>query len=83
MGFSVKREALQEGHGEKTTCTNSIKEDQINALPETGSLPSARWFAECNFSGTCAKKNICTQQRRSLPTVFGFTLGKQDLQSIF
>jgi len=34
------------------------------SLPETGSLPSARWFAECCFSGT------------SLPSVF-FTLGKE------
>jgi len=30
------------------------------SLPETGSLPSARWFAKCNFSGT--------RQRSSLPS---------------
>jgi hypothetical protein len=29
MGFLVKREALQEGHGERTTCTNWIWEFQV------------------------------------------------------
>jgi hypothetical protein len=37
-------------------------------LPETGSLPSAKWFAECNFSGT--------RQRSSLPSAKKITLGK-------
>jgi len=44
-------------------------------LPETGCLPSARWFAECCFSGT-RQRRLCrvfffyTRQRGSFPSVF-------------
>jgi hypothetical protein len=56
----------------------------ILSLPESGSLSSAKWFAECFFwhstkklfakgKKTLGKKN--TRQRSSLPSVFFLTLG--------
>ena len=56
-------------------------------LPETGQLPSVRWFAECSFSGT-RQSRLCrvfffnTRQRGSLPSVFFYTRQRK-FQSIF
>ena len=38
------------------------KYDRWLSLPETGSLPSARWFAECCFSGT-RQRRLCRQRK--------------------
>ena len=40
----------------------------LHSLPETGQLPSVRWFAECSFSGT-RQIRFCR--------VFFLTLGKE------
>ena len=56
-------------------------------LPETGSLPSAKWFAECCFSGT-RQRRLCrvfflTLGKEALCRVFFLTLGKESLCRVF
>jgi hypothetical protein len=46
------------------------------ALPESGSLPSATWFAECFFFGHSAKKLFAKCQIKN--TGQKKTLGKED-----
>ena len=58
-----------------------------DTLPETGSLPSARWFAECCFSGT-RQSRLCrvfflTLGKEALCRVFFLTLGKEALCRLF
>ena len=61
-----------------------------SSLPEFGSLPSAKFFAECFISGT-RQRALCrvphkkhsvkenTRRRSSLPSVLFLTLGKEFL----
>ena len=44
--------------GAKLINFEPTKTGPLVSLPETGSLPSARWFAECCFSGT-RQRRLC------------------------
>jgi hypothetical protein len=78
-------------HGKGEYIPQSLEKTQ---LPEFGSLPSAKFFAEC-FFWALGKKALCrvprkkpsvkenTRRRSSLPSVLFLTHGKEFLCRVF